>query len=87
LAAFLCPQDFLFMLIIRGALNKETIGSVTLSLTILVALALGGFMLAQGSDADRERGKAVVTISILSALGAYGARGVRNILSNSLKGD
>lgn len=71
----------------KNRLNKETIGSVTLSFTILVALSLGGFMLALGSEADRERGRAVVTTAIVSALVAYGARGLRNIVSSSLKID
>ena len=59
----------------NNRLNKEVIGSVTLSLAILGALALGGSMLALGSEADKERGKTVVSVALISALTAYGARG------------
>jgi len=70
----------------RREYNRQTkglIASATVSLAILVAVSIGGYMSIFGSETDKERGKYLVSSAIAAALIANGARAARNFLSSS----
>lgn len=66
---------------------KELVTSGTVSLAILVAISIGGYMSAFGSEADKEKGKNIIIAAITAGVAISGARLIRNAASKSLESD
>jgi hypothetical protein len=66
---------------------KELVTSGTLSLAILVAISIGGYMSVFGNDADKEKGKNIIITAMTIGATISGARLIRNAASKSLESD
>jgi hypothetical protein len=66
---------------------KELVTSGTVSLAILVAISIGGYMSVFGNDADKEKGKNIIITALTIGATISGARLIRNAVSKSLESD
>ena len=69
--------------ILDNCLLNNTISSAMLSASIAIGLAVGGTMLAAGSEKDKEIGKSILISSIGFAAARHSIRSLRSFLESS----